>query len=205
MANLMDLLQGQMSDTILDQLGQQVGGNREQTSAAVQGVFSTLMGALSKNAATPEGAGALLGALDRDHDGSVLDDLVGMVTGNSSQQQAQPSMLNGAGILKHVLGGKQSNMIEMIAQMSGLNKEGSSNLLIKLAPMVMGMLGKVKKQQNLDQGALQGFLRQSTDNYRQVEPKQDLITKLLDRDGDGNVADDVASMGMSFLGKLFKK
>lgn len=211
MANLMDLLQGQLTDSVIDQLSNQLGGaDRQQTKTAADSALSTLMAALSKNAAQPEGASALANALDRDHDGSILDDLTGIL-GQMGQTQQQPqsspmnSALNGAGILKHVLGGKQSNVIEMISKMSGLNSGSAGSLLTMLAPMVMGALGKQKRQQNLDQDGLSDLLRNSVNSPTAQTKEMGLIGKLLDQDGDGSIMDDIAGLGMKALGNLFKK
>jgi len=161
------------------------------------------MGAIAKNAATPEGSSALANALDRDHDGSILDDFIGMATG--AKQASNNKMMNGAGILKHVLGGKQNGAIDMISKMSGLSGEKSGNLLTMLAPLVMGALGKAKSSNGLDAGGLGNLLQ---NEVRQVAPQRKemgLIGKLLDQDGDGNIMDDVAGLGMKVLGGLFKK
>lgn len=207
MANLMEMLQSQLSEGVLDQLTQKIGANnKEQTQAAASGILSTLTAALAKNAATPEGASALAGALDRDHDGSILDDVMGMLTGASNNNTpTQSAALNGAGILKHVLGGKQSNVIDMISKMSGLNSGQSGSLMEMLAPMVLGTLGKQKKQANLDQSGLSDILSKSVKSDASNNAQMSLITRFLDQDGDGSVMDDIAGMGMSMLGKFFKK
>ncbi|MFK8103988.1 MAG: DUF937 domain-containing protein [Saprospiraceae bacterium] len=207
MANLMEMLQSQLSEGVLNQLTQTIGANnKEQTQAAASGILSTLTAALAKNAATPEGASALASALDRDHDGSILDDVMGMLGGASNNNTpTQSSALNGAGILKHVLGGKQSNVIDMISKMSGLNSGQSGSLMEMLAPMVLGTLGKQKKQANLDQSGLSDILSKSVKSDASNNAQMSLITRFLDQDGDGSVMDDIAGMGMSMLGKFFKK
>ncbi len=200
----MDLLQGQLDDNVIEHLSQQIGGaSKEQTAAAADGILSTLMAALAKNAAAPGGASALSAALDRDHDGSILDDVVGMMSGQ--RQAANPSMLNGAGILKHVLGGKQGNVIEMISKMSGLQSGNAGNLLQILAPLVMGALGRQKRQQSLDDNGLSDFLNKSVNSAANQRAEMGVIGKLLDRDGDGSVMDDIAGMGMNILGKFLRK
>lgn len=202
--DLMDLLQGQLSGGMIDQLASNLGGaDKQQTEAAANGIISTLMGALSKNASSPEGAGLLSAALDRDHDGSILDDVLGMVTGSS--QASNPKMVNGAGILKHVLGGKQNNAIEMISKMSGLAGGQTGNLMAMLAPMVMGALGKTKKQQGLDPSGLTGLLSQTVQSASNSRSEMSLISKFLDQDGDGSVMDDLTGMGMNLLGRFLKK
>lgn len=205
MANLTELLQGQLSDQLIDQLSQQLGGaNREQTALAANGIVSTLLNQVARNASSPEGASSLANALDRDHDGSVLNDLMGMIGGGA--QQTNSRALNGEGIINHVLGNRQTNVIDLISQMSGLEKGQTGNLMTTLAPIVMGMLGKQKREQGLDIGGLTSLLTGELNQTRQSgNPTMDLITKFLDADGDGDIKDDVANMGMKFLGNLFKK
>ena len=205
MANdLMSILQNQLSEGMLDQLTQQLGGaDRGQTAVAASGIMSVLTGALAKNASKPEGANALANALDKDHDGSILDDVMGLLSGNT--QTHNPRAANGAGIIKHVLGNKQSNAINMISQMSGLDSSKTGNLMTMLAPVVMGALGKTKRQQGLDVSGLASLLTGTVEKHSQKEPAMGLVGKLLDSDGDGSIVDDVASIGMKLLGGFLKR
>jgi hypothetical protein len=206
--NLMDLLQGQLSDGLVDQLSQQLGGaDPQQTKTAATGVMATLVSAMSRNAASPEGASALSNALDRDHDGSILDDVMGLLGGNQQAAPQQSRATNGQGILNHILGDKQSGAISMISQMSGLDSGKTGNLMTMLAPMVMGMLGKQKRQEGLDVGGLVSMLSGTVTQQQQQSnnPTMNLISGFLDQDGDGKIGDDVANMGMKFLGNLFRK
>jgi len=204
MTNLIELLQSQMSDQMIGQLSQSVNvSDTQQTSKATNAIFSILTNALAKNTATSNGASSLASALDNDHDGSILDNLSDLLGGRSTN--LNPRATNGAGILKHILGGNQNNVIDVISQLSGMNKNSAGSLMIKLAPMILGMLGKQKRQNNFDQGGLSDFLNQSAKQTNQDAGQQDILSKLLDRDGDGNVMDDVAGMGMKILGNLFKK
>jgi hypothetical protein len=204
MANLLDLLQGQLDDNLIDQLSSQLGGaDRQQTATAASGVFSTLVSALAKNAATPEGASGLANALDRDHDGSILDNLAGFLGGGQAQQPSRAT--NGAGILGHILGDRQGGAIDMISQMSGLNQGQTGNLMSMLAPMVMGMLGKQKREQGLDMGGLAGMLAGAVNRQQESgNPLINMATRFLDKDGDGSALDDIMGMvGKNVLGSLF--
>jgi hypothetical protein len=205
MANLIDLLQSQLSDGLIDQLSNQIGAPKQQTRTAADSILSTLIGGLAKNSANPSGADALAKALDNDHDGSLLDNLNDMIGGRQNAN-INTRAANGAGILKHILGGKQGNAIDMISEISGLGSGKTGNLMAMLAPIVMGMLGKQKRSQGLDSGGLASILAQAMGAQKQRGGiATSLITNLLDRDGDGNVMDDVAQMGMSIFSKLFKK
>jgi hypothetical protein len=203
--DIMDLLQGQISEGVLDQLTQQIGASdKKQTAAATAGIMNTLVGALAKNASKPEGAAALNNALERDHDGSVLTDLMGMFSNKTTQvEQENPRAVNGTGILKHILGDRQGNAIDMVSKLSGLDSGKTGNLMTMLAPMLMGALGQTKRQQGLDVGGLANLLTGTVTQQKQQNPTMGLVTRFLDSDGDGSIVDDVANIGMKMLGGLF--
>ena len=183
--NVLDLLQNQMSDGVLEMLTNQVGGqDKQQTAVAANGIMSTLMAGLAKNASSPEGRSALASALDRDHDGSVLDDIMGMVSGSSQPQNQKAT--NGLGILGHILGGKQDNASDMISRMSGMDKNSTMSLMVKMAPMVMAALGKQKKEQSLDEGGLANLLSQTVKSNTNKQSEMSIIEKFIDQDGDGS-------------------
>lgn len=196
----MDLLQSQLSGNIMDQLSNQIGEDKEKTETAASGIISMLTSALAKNAQNPAGASNLANALENDHDGGILDNIGDLLNGNLNSRAA-----NGAGILKHVLGGKQNNAIDVISKMSGLSNNKTGSLMTMLAPIVLGMLGKQKRQQNLDQSGLSDMLSRSVKSASNQRQEMGLIGKFLDRDGDGSVMDDLAGMGMKALGNMFRR
>jgi len=164
--DLMQILQGQLSDDMLGQLSQQIGADKEQTAVAANGVFATLLGGLANNASSESGLSSLGAALDRDHDGSVLDDIMGMVGGmmQGESSAAPSSAVNGAGILGHILGGQQEVAAQQISQSSGLNMGQIMKLMPILAPIVMGVLGRAKSSGGLDLGSLANILMGSAQN-----------------------------------------
>ncbi|MBK8192884.1 MAG: DUF937 domain-containing protein [Lewinellaceae bacterium] len=161
----MQILQGQLDDNVLGQLSDQIGADKQQTATAANGIFATLLGGLANNATSEGGLASLSSALDRDHDGSILDDLMGMVGGMVQGNSGQgASALNGAGILGHVLGDRQDVAAQQISQSSGLNMSQVMKLMPILAPIVMGVLGRAKNQGGLDLGGLAGVLMGSAQN-----------------------------------------
>ena len=204
--DIVSLIQSQLSDQLLDGLGQQVGLNdRSQTKDATMTAVTALLGALSKNASSSQGLNALSGALDKDHDGSILDDLTGLLLNQKQPTTQQARTLNGAGILKHVLGGKQGGIVDLISQVGGMDKNGSLQLLMKVAPMVMGVLGQQKKKQSMNNNVLGDLLKTASQQSKQQTKQVSLLEQILDQDGDGSIADEATSFGLKFLGNLFKK
>ncbi len=175
--DLMQMLQGHLNDDVMNQIGGQIGAEPQQTAAAASGIFASLLGGMAQNAATPGGLQSLMGALDSDHDGSVLDDLMGMVSGNAST--GSPSALNGAGILGHILGGQKEQVAQQVSQSSGLDMGQVMKLMPILAPILMGVLGKAKSGGQLGLGNLASILFGSAQNAGQQSGMGDLLGSVL--------------------------
>lgn len=179
----------------MEELGARIGTDRDQTERAVAAALPMLLGALNRNAQSADGASALSAALDRDHDGSVLDDLVGFLGKNPE--------LEGNGILKHALGDRRDTAVNTVSGVSGMDAASAGKLMAMLAPLVMGALGRQKRSSKLDPGGLAEMLGAE----RKKAPgdagaAMDLVSKMLDRDGDGQVLDDLAGgLLKGFLGK----
>ena len=198
MASIFEQLLGQLGGGAVDQISRQVGGQQNQVSSAVMSALPALLGALSKNASNEGGAGALLGALDRDHDGSVLDDLQGFLGSGRGTSDGQK-------ILGHIFGGNQNRVERRISKQSGLSGQSTAQLLAMLAPVVMGALGKNRKEQNLDSRQLGRVLARERQQIERSQPGGlGILSGILDADGDGDVdASDVAKKGVGLLGRLF--
>ena len=195
MSSLMEMLAGQLSGGNLDQLGSALGTDRDQTGKAVSAALPMLLGALSRNATKGEGAQSLNRALEKDHDGSLLDNLSGFLgQGNTS---------SGDAILKHVLGGKRQTVETGLSQSTGLGSDGTGKLLAMLAPVVMGALGKQRKEQNLDASGLASMLGQERESITKQVPEMGMLEGLLDSDGDGDVDAGDLMRGLGKLGKMF--
>lgn len=198
MSEIMDILGQALGGRAVGEMSRSIGADRDQTAAAVAAALPLLVGALSKNSSTGGGAASLFGALDRDHDGSILDDVAGIFDGAAQEP--------GDAILGHVLGNRRSGVETGISRASGLDAAKVARLLSLLAPLVMGALAKARRQRGLDAGGLSSFLedeRRSTENA--VPDVMSSLGRLLDADADGSAIDDVAQIGSGLLGALFKR
>jgi hypothetical protein len=196
--SLLDMLTDQLAGERTAQIGRQLGTDEGTAGKAIAAALPLLMGALAKNASRSEGADSLAGALDRDHDGSVLDDLGGFLS--------SPDTRSGDGILRHTFGERRGAVEQEVGRRTGLDAGSIAQLLPILAPIVMGALGKAKRQDSLDSGGVVSML---SGEQRRADSMSsgtsDMLTMLLDSDRDGSVADDVAEAGIGFLGKLLRR
>ena len=192
--SVLDMIQQQLDQRTVQQIGQRIGADPGQTSQAIGAALPMLMAAMARNTADPERASGLARALDEDHDGGLLDNLSGYL--NAPQGRAA----DGAGILKHVLGDRRGTVEQSLGKGTGLGAAQMAQLLPLLAPLVMAALGKVKRQQGLDAGGLANVLGGERDQIqRQAPGLMGALGGLLDRDKDGSVVDDLGGM----LGGMF--
>ena len=194
MAGLMDLLGAALNENTVKRIATQLGASDSQVQSAIGMALPALLQAMQRNAADPQGAESLANALQRDHDGGILDDLMGFL-GNAQQGP-------GAGILRHVLGDQRMVVQQGIGQATGINPNQIGDLLEVLAPVVMGALGRATRQQGVGAGGLLDMLDQVTGQMQRQQPQAfNLVIMLLDQNRDGNVVDDVVRM----LGNFFKR
>lgn len=192
---LIDQVNQQLDDNAISQLSQQLGIDPNTTRQAVPAALTALLGGLSQNAANPAGAQQLAGALSRDHDGGILDDLAGFFGDSESPLQAQ-----GGGILGHIFGNRQPNVAARVGQASGLDSAKAMKLLMLLAPLVLGALGRAQRQKQLDPGGISDVLGSERRRVEQTQPGDRGLLDILDRDGDGSIMDDLAGLAGGFLG-----
>ena len=193
--SLLDMLQGQLAGEPAAQLGRQLGTDQAGAQKAIGAALPPLMAALAGNAGRKGGASALASALDRDHDGGVLDDLSGFLGRGDTK--------DGEGILKHALGARRQAVESEVSKQTGLDTSAIAGLLPMLAPLVMGALGREKKQKGLDAAGLMGMLSGEGQRAKEMAPGAlGMLGGLLDEEGDGLDAGDLADAGKGLLGKL---
>jgi hypothetical protein len=150
MDGILGVVLGQLGGGGLGALGGLLGTDNSQTQSVVSTAVNVITGAMAQNTSEPAGAQALDAALEKDHDGGIFEDVMGFI-GNAA---AGP----GAGILGHVLGGSQPQVQQGIADKTGLSMDKVLPLLIMVAPLVLGALGKMKKDQAMDSEAVAATL-----------------------------------------------
>lgn len=182
-----------LNDQVIEKISTTLGEDHDTTQETTEDVLDLLLGALRKNSASSDGAEELNRALTQDHDGGLLDSL------NDYLQWEKPNnvsdnAVNAIGILKHVLGDKQNAAVELISQKTGVDKEKVTELLVKLAPIAMSLLGKVKKVTGSDASGVASLLTQAAKQQEEKGWFMWIVWKFLDKDGDGRYMDDLLEM-----------
>ena len=192
--SLMDFISNQIGQEQVSQIAKNLGASEEQTESAIGMALPTLLGAAAKKAEHEEGVAELDETLNQ-HDGSIFDQLGGLLGGQQAES-APGIQAMGGDLLGSLLGGRKGKVETGIGKASGLSGGQVTSLLGMLAPMVMGAIGKKKRTENMDRGGLGGMLRKERDDIEN-QASGGLLAGLLDQDGDGDFDfSDVMKLGM---------
>ena len=209
MSGILDLLGSDLGKSIISGVAGSTGQDANKTGSVLTMALPVLMKAMQRNAATPQGAEGLMGALKK-HDGGILDNLGDLFGGGVDENVVQ----DGDKILNHVLGSKKQGVEQVISQKAGLDAGAVGNIMKVAAPILMGVLGKQTRQNNVRNSSDLGGLLGGLLGGNSAQQEQSFLEKILDADGDGSIIDDVAGMVLGggkksglggLLGGLFGK
>ncbi|NJW53325.1 DUF937 domain-containing protein [Salinimicrobium oceani] len=191
MASILDFLDTEKGKEFINSSSKEVNESPEKVKSALGMALPMILGAIKKNTDAPDGAQKLNAELEKEkHDGSVLDKIgIGGLSG---------LMGEGSGILGHVLGGSQSKIATAVGSAIGMDAGKVNKLLQMAAPVVMGILGKQKRKDNVESGGgisdLVGSVLGSNSSH-----DQSLLETFMNSDKGENIAGNVA--GKIFGGK----
>lgn len=191
------LIQGvleQMSGNTISNMSSSLGLDEQTTQTAISMALPVIVGALERNASSKEGAESLTNALTKDHHGQLLNDISGNVT-------RQEVMDDGSAILGHVFGGRTQTIEKSVGKSTGIDPKTSAMLMSMLAPVVLDVLGKKRQEENWGSSDVSRMLQQDRQTAKSQQPQ---LAQLLDFDGDGDISDEVVSIGSSLLQGFLK-
>lgn len=176
---LIDLLTGNTGNQVAEQAENKFGISKTQVIALLAMAAPLIISYLKKKSQDTSEAEALNNALDKDHDGSILNDV--------SQADARQS--EGGSILNHIFGEEKPNVENRLSQNTGISIDKIGPILSMLAPIIMGYIGKEKQQNNVGAGGLSDLLggilgnASNESQQQQSSPLNDILGSVL---GSGN-------------------
>lgn len=183
--DLQDMLKDLMKNpNILKEMGNKVGASEKEVQKATLMGVPTLVEALNQNAKQGGSKESLARAIDNHKHDDVdnLESFVGKIDLNEGNK-----------MLGHILGQDRNNVENKISSSSGLGSNQVQSLLSLLAPMLMGMLGQKKKEDNISDHHIGGMMDTLKNSLGSAAGGGilDLAKGMLDKDNDGSVMDDL--------------
>ena len=190
--SLIDLLTGSAGNQVASEAGNKFGISKNQVIALLAVAAPLVISYLRKKSQeNPNEAEALNKALDRDHDGSILND----------PSQAMARQQEGGSILDHVFGGQKATVENQLSQNTGISMDKIGPILAMLAPLIMGYIGKENQSGGVTSGGglgdLLGGILGSAQNQAQAQnsnPLNDILGSVLgggSQQSSGNPLNDI--------------
>ncbi|MBU2952079.1 DUF937 domain-containing protein [Tamlana agarivorans] len=190
MSGILDILNSDLGKSIVNGVAGQTNQPHSKTQDVLTMALPLLTAAMKRNANSPQGADGLMKALNTKHDGSILDNLGSLFEGGVNSDVLK----DGGNILGHVLGSKQQHVENTLSAKSGMDTNSISQILKVAAPLLMGLIGKKSRQNNVSNSSDLGSLLGGLMGGNSSGQEQNFLESILDADGDGSVIDDVAGM-----------
>lgn len=146
--SLLDLITGSAGNQVAEQAENKFGISKNQIIALLVVAAPLVISYLKKKSENAEEADKLNAALDRDHDGSILN----------NPAQALDREQEGDSILSHIFGGEKANVENQLSQNTGISMDKIGPILATLAPVIMGYIGQQKQANNVTSGGGLGDL-----------------------------------------------
>lgn len=146
--SLLDLLTGNTGNQVAEQAENKFGVSKTQILALLAVAAPLVISYLRNKSQDAKEAESLNNALDKDHDGSILDDV----------SQADARQGEGGSILSHIFGNDKSAVENNLSQNTGISMDKIGPILAMLAPVIMGYIGKEKQQNNVGAGGIGDLL-----------------------------------------------
>jgi hypothetical protein len=192
--SIINLLLSQLGSGATSQISDKLGMDDSKVQQVIGMALPLLIGALNRNASSSKsGAEALTNAVQKDHDGSILDNIADAIT-------KRETVDDGNAILGHIFGDKGGGIMDSVSRATNVDSDQIGQIFAMLAPLVLGALGKIQRNKSLDADGVSTLLQEER---KTVEKSSSGLTQLLDMDGDGDVSDEIISLGANLLGGLF--
>ena len=191
--NLIDMLKSSMlSKESVEALSKKTGSSEKQTSSFLLLALPMLVGQLTQNASSSDGAASLANALTQHTD-----------TSSMVQQFANADSEDGSAIISHILGDNSETVVNELAQQTDMDNNQVMSLLGNMAPGLMSGLSAAttsaqnsQQQDSFDFTDLMGAFGGSA---TQQSSGGGILSSLL---GGGTAQQDESSNGSSLISSL---
>lgn len=196
--NLIDLITGNAGSEVATEAENKFGISKNQVIALLAVAAPLVISYLRKKSSeSSDEAESLNNALEKDHDGSILNNPLQAV---SRQQE-------GNSILDHVFGAQKGAVENQLSQNTGISMDKIGPILGMLAPIIMGYIGKEKRSSGVDSGGglgdLLGEILGNAQNQAKGQPSSplnDILGSVLGGTNQGSAGNQLNDILGSVLG-----
>lgn len=163
--NILNILTNQVSGNFSTQASSFLNEEQNMISKALGGIFPSLLGALISKGSNEEGAKSIID-MTKKVDSDIIDDVTGVFSGS----RPDTLMSSGDNLLNTLLGNKVGGAADLISKISGIKNESSKSLFKMAAPILIGIIGRQVKKDNLGTSGLMNMLQNQKEHVERNIP-----------------------------------
>jgi hypothetical protein len=176
-----NLMKQLLSGENLPAISKSVGGDDKAVKSALDMGLPLLLGSMSNNASKPGGADMLMKMMTQTGSSNPMD--------NISNHLSNPEAAGGSGMVSSLFGSQMVPIQNAISQKTGLPPAAVGKLIAIVTPMIIGHVGKMSMQQNMDPKGLSNLLGDQSKMAMQSSPDAANLAKqlLTAQEGSGGI------------------
>ncbi|MEO8578033.1 MAG: DUF937 domain-containing protein [Gemmatimonadales bacterium] len=173
MSGIQDIINQQLTPDRINLISHSIGADPAATRQAVEAAIPMMMGGMAAHAASPDGSAAIESAA-AEHSG-MLDGGGGGMTGAGAMTGGLGTVLGelggmfgggaAGGILGSILGSNHGDVQDGVTQASGLDRKKVGQLMMILAPIVLGAIARHRSQTGASAGQVSGDLQREAEAH----------------------------------------
>ena len=199
--DILGMVKGFFDEGKIKEIAAKVGVPEDKVSGILDNYIPSLLEELSDKLGS--GKTAILGFLDKDGDGDIMNDIKGMLGGLGGNKSSEEKPMAAASVAD-IFEGKEESVADALSNEADVSKEDAKSIMDEVTSQIMGLLGQKKGEGAFDLEGLIGAITSQGGAFKeQISGQLSKNLGFLDKDGDGDVIDDITDMGKNLLGGLF--
>lgn len=165
--NLLESIAEQLTPKMIQRVSTLMGETPVHTQKVVDGAILTLLAGLMHLSSSGDGPTRLVNLINHRNYGRLLNNLSGLLDEGNT---AQTLIASGQDILSTLFTDKRSAVSALIADASGVTSASASSLLSLTAPVVVGVVGRIRAAQGLNAVGLTTLLLAQKEGILRLAP-----------------------------------
>lgn len=167
--NLVNTIQGYLTSDVMRGASSLTGESESSTSHAMHSAVPSLLSGLLNFSSSGQGANSLVGMIRDGNYGSLLEQPGSLFAGGSLTSKM---MNTGQSLIGKIFGNRASSVTSAIASSSGVKPSSAGTLMSLLAPLTLGVVGKMTGSQGLNASGITNLLRSQRKEITDATPSE---------------------------------
>ncbi len=192
-----DILKNYLTRDAVKSLAKKIGASDKETEFAIEATNALVISFLAQKTSIVQNTLALSTVLDRNHDGSISDDITLFVE-NLSDGKINTD--EGKEIVEDIFADHRSEVLSLLCSATGMTLNAATTILTAIAPLVIKTIVEEQQKRHWSLKELSSQLGDATKSVNNTVSKK--LLHIFDKDNNGKISDDILRSAKSLFRKV---